>query len=84
MSGEKNVWTPTKGLRRHAQLSRRKLLKGSVAAAVAGLEFDGTRLRAQLADPQLDLIWRPRSTDCQEAVSLCFASGGSATQARSC
>ena len=39
MSGEKNVWTPTKGRRRHAQLSRRKVLKGGVAAAVAGLAY---------------------------------------------
>jgi hypothetical protein len=54
------------------------------ATADVGLEFDGVRLRAQLPDLQLGLQWRPGSTDVQEAVSLCSASGGSATQARSC
>lgn len=39
MNGTKGDWTPLRARRRHARLSRRKLLKGGVAAAVAGLTY---------------------------------------------
>jgi len=58
MSGEKNVWTPTKGRRRHAQLSRRKVLKGGVAAAVAGLTYKSMGPFARDAEAAtLELTW---------------------------
>lgn len=58
MSKQKRTWTPEAGRRKHRRLSRRALLKGGTAAAVAGLTLKsmGPFVRdAQAA--QLELRW---------------------------
>jgi hypothetical protein len=49
------------------------------ASGEAQLARAGDAVSVRLADPDLSLVWRPQSTDTHDAVSLCSASGGSAT-----
>jgi len=46
---------------------------------VEQLEISGNLVTLGLSEPQLRLSWRPHSTDPEQAVRLCSASGGSAT-----
>lgn len=51
---------------------------GAQPEAIESLERHGDSLCLRLAHPELVLTWRPHSTDGQNVVSLCSASGGSA------
>ncbi len=45
----------------------------------ARLDLVGDEISVELQTPRFALTWRPQATDAVEAVSLCSASGGSAT-----